>query len=261
MTLIIQNPNLTTALTGVGVSDTFPAGLEVATPNGLVNTCSVAPTAVAGSGVVTLAGATLAANASCSFTVNVKGTTPGLKSNTTTAVTSVEGGTGSSASASLTVVAPVTITKSFGASSVAQFNATTLTLIIQNPNLTTALTGVGVSDTFPAGLEVATPNGLVNTCDVTPTAVAGTAVVTLAGATLAANTSCSFTVNVKATTPGLKNNTTAAVTSIEGGTGSTASASVTVAAPVPIPTMSEWMLALLAMALLGFAAPRFSRKR
>ena len=154
-----------------------------------------------------------------------------------------------------------TITKSFGTSSIVQNGATTLTITVQNPNLASTLTGVGVSDTFPAGLEVATPNGLVNTCSVAPTAVAGTGVVSLAGATLAPNASCSFTVNVRGTTPGLKNNTTGAVTSTEGGAGSTASASVTVAALVPIPTLNEWLLALLAMALLALAAPRFSRRR
>ena len=55
-------------------------------------------------------GATLAASASCTFSVNVNGTSTGLKSNTTAAVTSTNGGTGNTASASLTVTARTTAT-------------------------------------------------------------------------------------------------------------------------------------------------------
>jgi hypothetical protein len=48
-------------------------------------------------------GATLPAGGSCTFAANVTGVTPGLKSNTSGAVTSTEGGTGNTASASTTV--------------------------------------------------------------------------------------------------------------------------------------------------------------
>ena len=84
----------------------LPAGLVVATPNGLTNTCGGTVTAVAGSGSIALANGGLAADGPCTITVDVTGTTGGLKDNTTSAVTSTEGGTGGSAEAFLVVVAP-----------------------------------------------------------------------------------------------------------------------------------------------------------
>jgi hypothetical protein len=93
-------------LTGVGFTDTLPAGLVVSTPNGLTGTCGGGTiTATAGSNSVSLTGATLAASASCTFSANVTGTAPGTQTNVTGAVISVEGGTGGTATAGVTVVA------------------------------------------------------------------------------------------------------------------------------------------------------------
>ncbi len=104
MTLNLSNPNTGSTLTGIGFTDSLPAGLVVSTPNGLTGGCDGGTiSASAGSGSVGLTGATLAASASCNFSLNVTGTTEGTKSNTTSAVTSNEGGNGNSASASVTV--------------------------------------------------------------------------------------------------------------------------------------------------------------
>jgi len=61
-------------------------------------------------------------------------------------------------------VAPPVIIKAFGAASIPLNGATSLTFTIQNNNTTTTLTGVGFSDTLPAGLVVSTPNGLTGSC-------------------------------------------------------------------------------------------------
>ncbi|HTF44195.1 MAG TPA: RICIN domain-containing protein, partial [Terriglobales bacterium] len=109
---------------------------------------------------------------------------------------------------------------------------TLLTFQISNPNSGTALTGIDFTDTLPAGLLVATPNGLTGTCGGgSITATAGSGAVGLSAATLAAGASCSFTVDVSAIATGVQNNTTSAVSSTEGGGGKTASASITVAPP------------------------------
>ena len=159
--------------------------------------------------------------------MNVQGTTAGVKNNSVQ-VSSTNGGTGNTSNASITVVAPPTIVKAFGAASIPLNGSTSLSFTITNPNTTSALTGVGFSDTLPAGLVVSTPNGLTGTCGGgTITATAGTNVISLSGGTIAASGSCTFSVNVTGIAAGVQNNTTGNVTSTEGGTGGTATASVT----------------------------------
>jgi hypothetical protein len=233
LSFTIDNPNSDFTLTGIGFTDPLPQGLVVSTPNGLTGSCDKGIiVASAGSGAVSLTGATLSSLNSCTFSVNVTGTTAGTKTNTTGAVTyagpvgPLMGGT---ASAVIGVVAPPTIVKSFGAVTMVLNESTSLSLTINNPN-DSSLTGVGFTDALPQGLVVSTPNGLTGSCDMgTIVASAGSGAVSLTGATLAGGTSCTFSVNVTGTTTGTKNNTTGAVTSVEGGTGGTASASVTVA--------------------------------
>jgi len=97
--------------------------------------------------------------------VNVTGIAAGTQNNTTGNVTSTEGGTGGTASASLPVVAPPTIANAFGAANVPLNGTTSLTFTITNPAAnTTPENGVAFTDTLPAGLVVAAPNGLSNTC-------------------------------------------------------------------------------------------------
>ena len=236
LTFTLTNPNAGTALTGVGFTDPLPADLVVATPNGLANTCGGTVTAVAGTGSIGLVNGSLAAGGSCTMTVRVTGSTGGLRVNTTSAVTSTEGGTGGSAVAYLVVVdpstvAPPTIAKAFGAASIVVNRTTTLTFTLTNPNPVAALSGVGFTDTLPAGLTVA--NGASATCGGTLTTSGGNTI-ELAGATIAASGTCLIPVTVTGTFAGAKNNTTGAVTSTQGGTGGTASATLTVVAPPTI---------------------------
>jgi uncharacterized repeat protein (TIGR01451 family) len=92
LTFTITNPNAGTALSGINFTDMLPAGLVVATPNGLVNTCGGVVTATPGSGTTSLTGGTLAAGGSCMIKVNVQGATSGFKNNTTGPISSTEGG-------------------------------------------------------------------------------------------------------------------------------------------------------------------------
>jgi len=242
LSFTITNPAANTIpLTGVAFTDTLPAGLTV--PNSSASVCGGTVTLTAPS-TIALTGASIAVNNQCNFSVTVTGTTTGFKNNTTGNVTSTEGGTGNTASASITVVAPPTISKSFGAARIAVTGTASLSFTINNPNTGTALTGVGFSDTLPAGLAVNTPNGLTGTCltaggGVTiagsVTATSGSSSIALSGLGLAASAGCTFSVNVLGTAGGDQNNTTGNVTSNEGGSGNTASATINVIAP---PTLS-----------------------
>lgn len=126
-------------------------------------------------------------------------------------------------------ILPPTISKTFGAAGVQINSNTSLTFALSNPNGGNSLSGVGFTDTMPAGLEISTPNGISGSCGGgTISATAGSNSVSLTGATLSANTSCNFSVNVTGTATGTQNNVTSAVTSTEGGNGKTATASVNV---------------------------------
>ena len=230
LTYTITNPNTSISQTNAGFNDILPAGLLVATPNGVTGSCGGGTiTAIAGSGAVSLSSATLAANASCTFSVGVIGTTSGTKSNSTQ-VTSTQGNS-TTVTATLAVNAanPPTLAMSFNPTTILVNGTSTLTYTIANPNGSSALTGVGFNDSFPAGLIVATPNGLAGSCGGgTITAIATAGTVTLSGATLMASASCTFSVNVTATSAGTKSNSTQA-TSNEGGSGSFVTVTLAVA--------------------------------
>jgi hypothetical protein len=166
--------------------------------------------------------------ASCTITLNVTGNTAGAINNSVTVI-STNGGAGNTASASLTVVSPPSISESFGTGTIAVTGVTSLTFSINNPNASTTVTGIGFTNNLPAGVAVASPNGLSGTCGGgTITATAGSSTVSLAGASLAPSTSCTFSVNVVGTSASGTVTNVATVTSTNGGTGNTSTAGLTV---------------------------------
>jgi hypothetical protein len=227
----VSNANAAAGLSGISFADTLPLGLIISSPNGLTGSCGGGTiTAAQGTAVITLSGATLAANTSCSFSVSVTGNGAGTKSNTTGAVTSNEGGTGNTASASLVVVAPPSIAKAFSPAAISPGATSALSFTITNPGANTvALAGVAFTDNLPANITVATPNGLVGSCGGgIITATAGSGGISLTGGTLAASSACTFSVSVTGAVPGLYTNTTGAVSSANGGAGNSASATLSI---------------------------------
>ncbi len=98
----LRNPNAFTALTHISFTDGLPAGIALSTPNGLTGSCGSGSIGATGS-TVSLADGTLAPAASCTFSVNVTAIATGVWSDTTGEVTSLEGGRGGTASATLNV--------------------------------------------------------------------------------------------------------------------------------------------------------------
>jgi hypothetical protein len=237
LTITITNPaSNPNGATGVAVSDSFPAGVQVDATPMATNTCGGTFAPAAGNTSISLTGGAIAtAGGSCAISVKVKGTTVGVKNNTTGNVSSTQGGTGLTASATLTVAAAPTISKNFFGGSIQLDASTALSFTINNPNASLGLTGISFTDTFPAGLVVATPNGLSNSCGGTVTAVAGSGSVSLTGGTLAGGGNCTIALSVTGTTAGNKNNTTGAISANESGAGATSNtATIVVIAPPAI---------------------------
>lgn len=247
LTITIQNTS-SFALTGLGLNDnlpgTLPAGLEVAggSAPAPVNNCGGTLTATPGTQAIQLSGGNLAGASSCTIVVPVTSTTPGSYLNTIPAGALInnQGATNSEpATDTLVVIELPSINKSFGAASILLNDTTSLSFTITNSDTLTALTGVSFIDTLPTGLLVATPNGLTGNCGGgIITATSGSSIVSLSGATLAAGTSCTFSVNVLGSTEGIKDNSVT-VTSTNGGTGNTSTATLTVLTPTNTATATN----------------------
>jgi uncharacterized repeat protein (TIGR01451 family) len=221
------NPN-PTALTGVTVTDPMPAGLVVvggASGSLCGGTFSSTPTSLS------ITGLTLPPTDidRCALAVLVRGTTSGTKVNTTSQVTSTNGGTGSAATATLVVqpAQPPTLTKAFAPSTVAVGGTTRLTFTLTNPNPFAAVSRITFADPFPGGLGVAATPAVINGCGGVPSVGPFALAVAYANARLPAGGSCTWSVNVTAGSAGVKTNTTTIVSS-SAGIGSPATGTLTV---------------------------------
>lgn len=133
-------------------------------------------------------------------------------------------------------ILPPQITKYFADSSIPLGGTTALFFTITNPNASTELTGVGVVDTLPAGLQEVPGNehGMCGGGTITISTVGGVvgaaSIVSLSGASLQHSASCSFSVLVTGVALGGFTNTTGEVFSNQA-VGATASAPLTVTGP------------------------------
>jgi uncharacterized repeat protein (TIGR01451 family) len=226
-------------LTGATFSDFLPAGLQVASPPNLTNTCGgTVSGAVAGSTAITLTGGTIPPNGSCTISLTVTATTAGPHLNVTSFISTTETGVNTGptglGSDTLVALAPPAIEKTFTPNPVVSGTVTTLIFNITNPNADTSLTGVAFTDTFPSGVVVATPpNASTSGCGsptFNPTAGAGS--ISFSGGTIAPGGTCTAWVDVTAPA-GVYTNTTGPVTAdITGGT-DVATDTLTVRQPNP----------------------------
>ncbi|WP_143536880.1 T9SS type A sorting domain-containing protein [Rubricoccus marinus] len=106
LTFTIDNAASGAAATALAFTDNFPAGLVVAATPAASTTCTGGTlTAVAGAGTVSLSGASVPAAASCTVRVDVTSAAEGVYDNTSGALSS-SAGTSGTASATLTVTRP-----------------------------------------------------------------------------------------------------------------------------------------------------------
>ena len=173
--------------------------------------------------------------ASLSATFGVSPTAAGSLSNTATVdpngnVTEIDE-TNNEGTNVVIVVAPPTITKSFGADPVALNGTSIITFTITNPAVNTVpLTNVSFTDIFPAGLQFVAPPNQSTTClggfSLTATNLPTPRVI-FNLTSLPVNTSCNVTVTATATSDGTLTNSVAA-SSTNGGIGNTATDTLTV---------------------------------
>lgn len=241
MTLTITN-NHTAGISGLSFTDVFPFGMLVDSPLTSTNSCggtveswngSSASTLAANAQGIRLTGGAIAGAypASCTITVRVRVTSGGVYQNQTSGVsmTSPFTGTGSTSNVA-TAIAPIVI-KTFTPNTVGANDLTRLEVQITNPSPVTALTGLAITDNYPAGnvstgvlMQNAPVPNPANSCGGTLTAVAGTSSLALAGGGLAAGQSCMVAVDVRAnpgTVPDTYYNVTGRIRSSQG-IGSTA---------------------------------------
>lgn len=214
LTFTFTNPNSIT-LDRVSFEDVLPEGLRIASPNGLTaiscNTGSVtnaAIAAVAGTSTISLAGvastvgASMPANSSCSFSVDVVGIKAGKYTNITSSIQSTAGINTTSTGYGvddLTVTAPV-ISKTFSPNPIVSGGTSTLTFTLTNP-FGDSITSVAFSDTYPTGVTNTDPLSASATCTGgSITAAAGGGSVGLSGASLAVGETCTVLVAVTSST-------------------------------------------------------------
>ena len=212
--------NSGTAVGDVAFTDVLPAGMTIATPASTTSDCEGTLSAPDGGGTISLSGGKVAANGSCSITVNVTSSTLGTNTNLSGDLISDAGNSGS-ATADLTVVTTLPgFTKSFSPGSISFGGRSTLTFTIDNSANPALRASLFFTDNLPDGMVVASPANASHSCATGAftgsvlTATPGTSVISLnlgtslAISAVAANSSCTVTVDVVANAIGQLGNTT-----------------------------------------------------
>ncbi|HJV35285.1 hypothetical protein [Geomonas sp.] len=245
MVLTITN-NHTTGISGLSFTDLFPSGMVTANPPSVSNSCGGTISSWNGSssgslsgtggdlGIALSGGSISTPGASCTIRINLTVNAVGIYTNQTSGVslTSPFSGTGSPSGVA-TWIAPL-IGKTLNPEIAGPGDSSTLTISISNPSLTTTLTGVAVTDSYPT--TATKPDGTILSAAMTNASSTvtssncgagatlqtftggGVQGVSLANGTLPPGATCTFSTTVQATntTPASYYNTTGRVISSQG---------------------------------------------
>jgi hypothetical protein len=201
---IVNNSGI--QLTGLNFADSLPAGLSVANPPNITNTCDGTPDAPPGGASIALSDGKLAANATCAVTVQVDAVTLGTYVNPPVTLTSAQAPPAQSGTVTLVVgpTSPV-FTKAFPGTPFATNAPAPLTFTIIN-NTATPLTGLAFTDNLPAGLVIAPPLFFINNCGGVLNVMANGTSIAFSNGTLPVGNTCTILVNVTSNTPGTYTN-------------------------------------------------------
>ncbi len=168
----------------------------------------------------------------CNITLN----TPGLRTLTATYAGDTNFN-GSSDTELHQVATPPTVAKSFLPTQIKVNETSVMTFTVANPNAGLALSNISFSDTFPAGVEVDNPVVMTNTCggSFSPALVGGATSFSYIGGSIGAGGPvCTISVQVKATTAGVKPNTTGVISATETGAGATSNTATLTVVGAPV---------------------------
>ena len=204
MSIQLINPE-STPLTGIAFTDNMPVGMILANPvNFNVGTCGGTLTGSPGDGSFSYSGGNLPALGTCTLTLSATMMVNGNLTNTIPAgaVTTTNGATNvDPAEASLTNLPGVSVSKVFAPNPIPVNGTSLLTITIANTG-NIELVQMSMSDSLPAGLQVASGPAPVNNCGGTLTAIPGTQLIQLTGGTLAGNATCTIVVGITGSIPG-----------------------------------------------------------
>nr|WP_171026259.1 putative Ig domain-containing protein [Mesorhizobium comanense] len=216
--MALSNPNAATNLTGVTTQFAISNGATFASPANLSNGCGGSVVANSGGSIVSVSGVGLASGANCTIDVDVQlppnpGSTSLYSRNSSGATANESGGAGgNTAYLGLSISAPPSVAAAFNPTSITAGQTSTLTLTITNPNQYTGvdqLTGVALAaSALPANLSLAAGGNATNSCT---NGTFNAASLSLSGATLDANASCTVTVQVTSSVPAGYSHTTGVV--------------------------------------------------
>ena len=218
LTFFIEN-NAGVPATDLAFTDTLPAGMTIANPNGIVTDCvNGLITAPPGGSTITFTDGRVSAGTICTVEVNVTTSVVGVSTNTSGDLTSSLGNSGT-ATDDLTVSTDRPgFSKSFSPSTVNFGERSTLTFTIDNTLGANQVFNLNFTDVFPRGMVVADPPNQSSTCiGGTINAIPGSDQVSYVAAfsgdaSVAAATSCAISVDVFGNARGILNNTSGSLT-------------------------------------------------
>ena len=222
LTFTIDNSTGAVQADDVAFTDNLPAGLVIATPPNLtpINCSSGQLSAQQGGTSISWSSGIVLASFTCTISVDVEATTSGLKSNVSGDLTSSLGNSGQ-ATDDITILEPLGFSKAFDVDSMAIGDVTTLTFTIDNSTGAVQADDVAFTDNLPAGLVIATPRNLteINCASGQLSAQQGGTSISWSSGIVLASFTCTISVDVEATTSGLKSNVSGDLTSSLGNSG------------------------------------------
>ncbi len=220
LTFVINGSAIPAPVSDLAFTDTLPAGVVISDPSSAVTDCADAMLmAPPGGSTIGFMGGRLGAGETCTVSVNVTSSTPGVHNNLSSTLTSSAGASGT-ASANLTVDATqISFDKQFSPTSIVIGGTSTLTFSLSNPAGQGNRFNIEFNDFLPLGLVVANPPNVVTDCTATIEADAGTDSIRLFSGFLMDGQGCSVSVDVTGSTAGTFDNVTTNLLSTAGTAG------------------------------------------